>query len=1377
MKTVYTKLRPLDLLKPLVLVILFLISGYNAQSQSSNSPVCQNLDDILLTCAGGVITQCDNYTYSGFPKYSWICTATGFTSTQRNPTIAVGDAYYHAGTYFLTVWWGPGASQFENGFTTVVFVDSLTGGIASANQTICPGGTLTNLTATPFGNASGSVTYTWQKSVSPFTTWTNTTITGVTYPPAFPIPPYTFPDAPITVTTKYRVKGENGSCSGYAPQYSTIVTITVQAPPLAGTIAASQSICYNTVPANLTGSAEGTSYTWEQSVSPFTSWSTALPAQTGAGFDFNGTALTQTTKYRRWSISGCISGTPSDTVTITVQGIMTAGSIAENQTICNGSTPAPLTGTPGTGSGTISYRWEVNSNGGGWNIIPGQTGTGYSPGPLTVNTQYRRTTLSTTGSDVCTSALTNVVTIIVQLPVTAGSIAASQTICNGSTPDPLTSTSPGGGSLPVYSWEVNSDGGGWNLIPGVTGAGYTPGALIVNTQYRRTTTSTIGSNVCTSAPTNVVTITVQIPVTAGTIAASQTICNGSTPDPLTSITDGTGSGTITYFWAYSHHDYMGYLGISGATSAGYAPGPLTQTTYFKRTTISTEGTNICYSESTNEISIIVQDPVTAGAIGDNQTICNGTTPNPLTSITPGGGSVPVYSWEVNSNGGGWNIIPGAAGDGYAPGALTVTTQYRRTTTSTIGSNACSSTTAPVTIIVQDVVTAGTIAANQTICSGHATNTITGSGANGSGALSYIWEVNTGIGWSVITGQTGNNYSPGVLYVNTSYRRYTLSVLGIDSCYSDFTNVVTITVTDAPVAGITGPDTLCQNSCATYTATGGMAGDTYQWSISGTYTSMTSFENTVTICWGACTEGVVQVTISRGNCSNTSDPYHVTLLAPPSPLIVGPITVIHGTVSTYTALPGTPGHLFNWTVYDGTIVGGQGTSSIQVLWNSPCLGCTGWVCVYEADPAFEECAHGSACMNVYILPDDANVFGYVSYQNDYLTGMNDVYLTLRNTADYSIVGQCTSAPNMLTNGQSGYFAFHNIPYGSYLLTAEYGVAMEASSGGGGNIPWGGNNATDALIVQLLTPGPLSTPVKTVAADVNGSLTINATDALNIKLRVVGIVNSYNAGDWAFAPATFTLDASNPVKDFGTSFDVLCMGDVNGSYIPTGMKSAPSLTATEDGIQTVAVGESFTYDLRSSSITDLGAMTLFMNYDQNLFEIVNVKTSLEGLQYKVENGKLALAWSDVTPISVSNDSPVISLTVKAKEQISVPTQIFTIGAGSEFANSNAEPLNFNLKLSNVLTGAKSFSLANYPNPFANTTNIVYTLPEAGQVHLVISDLYGKTLGVLVDAMQEAGNHSVVVNPANFNLSQGVYLYKIEVSGATDTYTKVNKLIFNK
>ena len=74
-------------------------------------------------------------------------------------------------------------------------------------------------------------------------------------------------------------------------------------------------------------------------------------------------------------------------------------------------------------------------------------------------------------------------------------------------------------------------------------------------------------------------------------------------------------------------------------------------------------------------------------------------------------------------------------------------------------------------------------------------------------------------------------------------------------------------------------------------------------------------------------------------------------------------------------------------------------------------------------------------------------------------------------------------------------------------------------------------------------------------------------------------------------------------------------------------------------------------------------------------------------------------------------------------------------------------------------------------------MYSLPEQGHARLVLTDLYGKTIHTLTDQLEKAGSHSLTVDPAVLNMAPGVYLYKIIFESATDTYVKVNKLVFTR
>jgi hypothetical protein len=413
--------------------------------------------------------------------------------------------------------------------------------------------------------------------------------------------------------------------------------------------------------------------------------------------------------------------------------------------------------------------------------------------------------------------------------------------------------------------------------------------------------------------------------------------------------------------------------------------------------------------------------------------------------------------------------------------------------------------------------------------------------------------------------------------------------------------------------------------------------------------------------------------------------------------------------------------------------------------------------------------GCTTLDINILASPApKIQGYVKYKNDVVTGgfptaLNGVTVYLWN-ASGNIVGTCVTGPNFNSLGEPGYYAFNSVPNGSYHITASFNGA------------WGGNNATDALIVQLNCIGsyPLH-GLDSIVADVNGSMTTTALDALYIKLRTVGMINTYPAGDWKFSDVPLALTVPVSIDLQG-----LCVGDVNDSYIPTGLKQASLLAPVDGGIMTIPVNESFNYNIRSNTMSALGAMTLFMSYDPTRFEIEKVVTSLEGMKYVIDHGQVSIAWSDTKSLMMKSDDPIITLQMKAIKAVTEPTQIFSINPGSEFADPNANRYdNYEVRMPNVIstTGGNDFTIYNYPNPFQNSTDIVYTLPEQAKVKLVLTNMFGQVITTLVDAEQSAGSYSVRVDPSTTNLKSGVYLYRIDVSGTSNTYTKTNKMLFNR
>lgn len=76
-------------------------------------------------------------------------------------------------------------------------------------------------------------------------------------------------------------------------------------------------------------------------------------------------------------------------------------------------------------------------------------------------------------------------------------------------------------------------------------------------------------------------------------------------------------------------------------------------------------------------------------------------------------------------------------------------------------------------------------------------------------------------------------------------------------------------------------------------------------------------------------------------------------------------------------------------------------------------------------------------------------------------------------------------------------------------------------------------------------------------------------------------------------------------------------------------------------------------------------------------------------------------------------------------------------------------------------------NYPNPFNPSTEITFTLPQAGQTTLRVFNLLGQEVASIVNEFRNAGTHRVTFDASS--LPSGMYVYRLE-SGAFNTSRKM-------
>lgn len=130
-----------------------------------------------------------------------------------------------------------------------------------------------------------------------------------------------------------------------------------------------------------------------------------------------------------------------------------------------------------------------------------------------------------------------------------------------------------------------------------------------------------------------------------------------------------------------------------------------------------------------------------------------------------------------------------------------------------------------------------------------------------------------------------------------------------------------------------PGIVCNYSTHTYT-TFATPGNTFIWTVSGGSIISGQYTNTVKVTWGPSGTGTlaVQETVPGSDCIVT-DKDTFDIRPTPTPSISGNANPCGNASETYST-PFVTGNSYNWVVVGGIITGGQGTSTITVMWQNP-----------------------------------------------------------------------------------------------------------------------------------------------------------------------------------------------------------------------------------------------------------------------------------------------------------------------------------------------------------------------------------------------------------------------------------------------------------
>ncbi|RZK24778.1 MAG: T9SS type B sorting domain-containing protein, partial [Hymenobacter sp.] len=463
--------------------------------------------------------------------YSW-SPAVGLSSpTVANPTVTLTNttSAVTTQTYTLTT---TGAAGCTATATVVVTVNPLPVALAGSAVAICSGATGQLGAATVPG-----LTYSW----SPATGLSSPTVAN--------------PTVMLTNTTNAATTQTYTLTTTSAAGCLATATVVVTVSPLPVADAGiALTICSGTTGQLGTTAVAGLTYSW----SPATGLSSTTVANpTVTLTNTTGTAATQTYTLTTTNAAGCAA---TAAVVVTINPVITAGTIGADQTVCVGTTPSALTSTAGAGggTGTYAYQWEASADGITWAAITSATSPTYAPGPATAVVYYRRRV----ASGPCGDAVSNVVKVQTQAPLATGvSLATPTSQCTGIaitfTPVPINA-----GPAPTYRWFVNG-----TLV--ATTPTYTSSVLANGDQVQVELTPTAGFCATGIATATVpVTLTpVLLPTVTMSVKTPLPACSGA---PVTfSVDNVTNAGaTPQYQWQVNGAD------VAGATSPTFTSSTL-----------------------------------------------------------------------------------------------------------------------------------------------------------------------------------------------------------------------------------------------------------------------------------------------------------------------------------------------------------------------------------------------------------------------------------------------------------------------------------------------------------------------------------------------------------------------------------------------------------------------------------------------------------------------------------------------------------------------------------------------------------------------------------------------------------------------------------
>ena len=323
-------------------------------------------------------------------------------------------------------------------------------------------------------------------------------------------------------------------------------------------------------------------------------------------------------------------------------------------------------------------------------------------------------------------------------------------------------------------------------------------------------------------------------------------------------------------------------------------------------------------------------------------------------------------------------------------------------------------------------------------------------------------------------------------------------------------------------------------------------------------------------------------------------------------------------------------------------------------------------------------------------------------------------------------------------------------------------------------------------HLLDIEKLTSAYSIIAADVDKSGEVDATDMLLIRNFILRKTSSLPGGVWRFIDKAYVF--TNPANPFGEDFPEVVnftkipaaatanfvavkLGDVNTTYTAslTGVqvRGNNALTLqTED--MTLVAGNEYTVNITSDNFN---ASAFQGTFSLNGATVKSVKAgdlaNYNDGNFGVFANDITTSWNGVAKLNAH----VLSITFVANKAAKL-SEVLTVGSGLTQAianDANGNEMNVNLKFTSGKVSGGEFALyQNTPNPVSVETKIGFNLPTESSAKVTIYNMEGKVI-MVKKGDYKAGYNEININKSDLN-ANGVMYYRLE----TPEHTATKKMI---